>query len=1458
MGTGKSRPCGSRLHVAAGFPATLLVLLLSALVLSPLAKADDPKVILSTFGSLGSAGGQFSGLGPALAVNRTGAGGVTAGDFYALDIGNRRIQQFSKTGSLIRAWGMDVVESGPGNAGTGFEICVVANGDVCKAATSPDSPTAGTVAGTLGGIAVDQATGLVYSTHPLQKRVDVFSATGQFEGAFGWKVTGAEELGFCTTPCQAGLAGGKGGQFNAGATSPRGIGVNPQTGRIVVADSGGLRIQEFEPTLAAGKVTGVSFVGAFGWDVVESGPSNANQIENVVVKASGGDFKLSFGGQTTADLDFDASAAEVDAALEALPNIGANEVSVTGGPGNATGSNPYAITFVGPVMGEVANGPITAASGTDPLQGTVTVPPPMNVGGAAQFEVCTPSDVCKAGVPGAGAGQLSGNTAGAGANLMELAVDSRGAIYVLNSSESACDATNKLCRVQRFAPSGRFAEDFAPGALRKEAFNGRAQSIAVDPVSDHVFVSVHPPAPVSKYEVQEYDTSGALVATSPANSGESLTNGTVTFGAIAVGVEELLYFSAPQRVFTLGPLPPAEVSEPTCDVPVATEAICSGTVTVPATASGAVATVYRFEYSSNGVDWARFPEEDAALSQIAGPQAVEQTIKPLEPNTLYQVRLCATTSSTVCSGPVQVKTPTAGPAVLDSWVEEVTQTEAVLGAEVNPQGLATSYYFEWGETPAYGNRVPAFNRQIGAGKMAVIAQEPIDGLAPGSTYHYRIVARNAATDPGFVFGLAREFETLNACGLIDARCYELVSPARKGPNAVAGKNGALGGDMQFQAAAEAPGIAYTVAAGFPDATAGSEVLYRGLRSASGWHSSQLSPPALVASQQSQDGATVSRTKALSDDLSCGVVVTAQPLSPDAPEQIVEAGGGNLYVQRNGVYEPITYLPPSNMEEVLKSLPNNFEEEEYDVLGMSDDCNQVVFRTPYAYPGIAPVPPGQSRVYEWDEGSLRALEIVPTGGGSEAVAQSLDLERQWNILSDDGSKAFFSATSQAGDDAGNTAVFVRKNGTKTVNVSQAAPDGTLENQGATYQTASDDGRYVFFLANYGLTADSSSGLTACNPVNASATGSGAGCELYRFDVETDTLTAISADSNPADKQGPGVAGVLDISEDGTSVYFAARGQLIPGEGRTYNQNISQDTYNVFYSGQGGRRFVGVVRSADLITTYGGVLAVKVEAWQSRATPDGQFLLFNSAANVTGYQSGGAVMVYRYSVADEKTECVSCRRDGLPSVAPFFYEPLQKTRRLYSSVMITADGSRVFFRSLDDLANGAVSGRPNLYQWKNGQVALLSTEVAGQEEDLRFAGASADGTDVYFSTSVRHNAEDLDEASDVYDARRGGGFPVAGLPPSPPVPPTPCDPLEEGACQGPTAPAQVPGGPPASSAVSGAGNQASTQPIRCKKGFKKKKVKGKVRCVKAQKKKQSRGTKKKQGQARHANTDRGISK
>jgi hypothetical protein len=80
------------------------------------------------------------------------------------------------------------------------------------------------------------------------------------------------------------------------------------------------------------------------------------------------------------------------------------------------------------------------------------------------------------------------------------------------------------------------------------------------------------------------------------------------------------------------------------------------------------------------------------------------------------------------------------PTVTTGGVSNITPQSASLNGSVNPQGGNTGYYFEYGTTSSYGARTPTIG--VGSGTKAVKVTAPISGLAPATTYHYRIIAGN--------------------------------------------------------------------------------------------------------------------------------------------------------------------------------------------------------------------------------------------------------------------------------------------------------------------------------------------------------------------------------------------------------------------------------------------------------------------------------------------------------------------------------------------------------------------------------------------------------------------------------------------------------------------------------------------------------------------------------------------
>jgi hypothetical protein len=122
-----------------------------------------------------------------------------------------------------------------------------------------------------------------------------------------------------------------------------------------------------------------------------------DELQSVKVDATAGQFKLTFETKQTANIAFNATAAQVREALEALESVGAGNCEVTGGPGNSGGTTPYVVKFLGTALAGVNVGAMTAANGTTPLSGggaaatvtTTTQGSKAGEGGIQRYELFT-------------------------------------------------------------------------------------------------------------------------------------------------------------------------------------------------------------------------------------------------------------------------------------------------------------------------------------------------------------------------------------------------------------------------------------------------------------------------------------------------------------------------------------------------------------------------------------------------------------------------------------------------------------------------------------------------------------------------------------------------------------------------------------------------------------------------------------------------------------------------------------------------------------------------------------------------------------------------------------------------------------------------------------------------------------------------------------------------------------
>jgi hypothetical protein len=176
-----------------------------------------------------------------------------------------------------------------------------------------------------------------------------------------------------------------------------------------------------------------------------------------------------------------------------------------------------------------------------------------------------------------------------------------------------------------------------------------------------------------------------------------------------------------------------------------------------ATASGTVnpngrPTSWYFEYGTS-TSYGKKTSSKSAGSVTANVQ-VSGTLTGLAPATAYHYRLVATSSDGTTRGRDGIFTTPAPPVAATGSATGVTVSSATLGGSVDPNGRATSWYFEYGTSTSYGSKTPAKN--AGSGTTVTSVSAALSSLRPGRLYHYRLVA---TSDAGTSRGSDRTFST---------------------------------------------------------------------------------------------------------------------------------------------------------------------------------------------------------------------------------------------------------------------------------------------------------------------------------------------------------------------------------------------------------------------------------------------------------------------------------------------------------------------------------------------------------------------------------------------------------------------------------------------------------------------------------------------------------------------------
>jgi hypothetical protein len=651
--------------------------------------------------------------------------------------------------------------------------------------------------------------------------------------------------------------------------------------------------------------------------------------------------------------------------------------------------------------------------------------------------------------------------------------------------------------------------------------------------------------------------------------------------------------------------------------------------------------------------------------------------------------------------------PAAGPPqILASWVTDVTATGANLRLEASPNGLPTTYRFEYISDAAYranppgegflgaAKAPPSGEPGLGSGTAPLTAIQHVGGLAPATSYHYRpVVTNSAGTSLGPEHVLATQ-DGSSKSEPPDERAFELVSPVDKGGGAIGAPETIFGGG-DFQAAEGRPAVAYGSATAF-GAAAGAppSSQYVSTRTAGGWLTENVTAPLESAAYGDHpDGAPY---RVFSADLARSLLFGGLPCRGalpgcPAPNPVLPGTGAPpgymAFYLREGSSRAFASLLTSVAFDTTEVSPEFFE---VSFAGASPDLSHVVLSSCAALTsaasevpdGLGKCDPEAQNLYEWSAAGLASINSTP----GAAIAAPI------GAVSASGARVYWT---QGGN-------LQLRDGALSVAVDEA--------EGGTFEAASTDGSLAFFTK--------------------------AG-HLYRYDA----VAKDSTDLTP----GGGVVGVLGASPNGRDVYF-------------------QDASGIehWHQGTGTVEVVGGAEAAAP-TDYPPATAT------ARVSADGAHLAFLSVEELSGYDNGGETEVYVYGPplggGPPILTCASCNPTGERAQGSSTIPGAQAngTTHAYRPRALTADGTRLFFDSGDDLVVRDTDSRPDVYEWEArgaggclrspGCISLISS---GRSPDgASFVDASADGVDVYFITG--ESLLDADPGSiDLYDARAGGGF------------------------------------------------------------------------------------------------------
>ncbi len=592
----------------------------------------------------------------------------------------------------------------------------------------------------------------------------------------------------------------------------------------------------------------------------------------------------------------------------------------------------------------------------------------------------------------------------------------------------------------------------------------------------------------------------------------------------------------------------------------------------------------------------------------------------------------------------------------------------------------------------------------------------------------------------------------NSTRLPECRAYEMVTPLYKEGFPLIPQIFNDEGTLAYQSTGSFAGNGV--------GSLGNEYVAR--RSSAGWATTSPDPPT-----STYISAITAATEGLSADLRSSLWDSERTEPP--------AEDAQTFLYLRGPDGSMTRVGPAGVPGVDEAFAS--------VMGTSSDLTHIVFQ------------------HEGGAGSAQASTMFEyVGTGNESPARSVSVDNGGNQLPAEVCPAGMSTDGRviaiiSSCHEGLSQVWARVAESATVAVSGSEctrvpsdPGGACSAVAAVaFAGMATDGSRVYFTTAQQLVngdTDQTNDLYECDipPGNPAPVGTANPCT---------SLIEVSGDVT-----GANVENVVNVSEDGSHVYFIAQGVLASNLGTNDARAAAGDNNLYVWEKDaahpaGQTTFVAKLEANDISDS--------TTKTAPQSTVDGRYLVFTTPSRLLVSDTDEAPDVYRYDAQTGALLRLSIDSSGTGGNEPGAGAtlPLGNRKVLAAArarpTALTADGSTVIFETAEALSPADNDGVSDVYEWHEGRVSLISNGGAVSTFGPGAIGITPSGRDILFVTGQPLTGGDAGTEEDVYDARVEGGFPA-----------TTSAPCSGEACQGGPPPQPLPPSTPASAAFNGPGS------------------------------------------------------